>query len=103
MHNLNHILSNRNTLYCFLAIVALMPRIIIVLAIGDNPLQLDEVEYDRIAWNLSEGKGFSWFFELPCTFRAPLYPSLLGAIRFYAKKQEHLECSALVIYDDGDP
>lgn len=61
-------------------LLAALPRLALVLLIGDAPLKLDEIEYDRIAWNLSSGLGFTWFFDLPTTFRPPGYPAFLAVI-----------------------
>lgn len=61
-------------------LLALLPRLLVVIALGDAPLNLDEIEYDRIAWNLSEGLGYTWFFELPTTYRSPGYPGLLALV-----------------------
>lgn len=61
-------------------LIALIPRLIFVLATGKAPLSLDEIEYDHIAWYLSEGKGFLWFLGVECTYRPPLFPFLLSII-----------------------
>ncbi len=61
-------------------LLAAVPRLALVMLIGDVPLKLDEIEYDRIAWNLSSGLGFTWFFDLPSTFRPPGYPAFLAVI-----------------------
>lgn len=61
-------------------LLALVPRLAVVLLLGEAPLSLDEIEYDRIAWNLSDGYGYTWFFELPTTFRPPGYPAFLAFV-----------------------
>ena len=39
----------------------------------------DAIDYDRIAWNLHQGKGFSRDGVVPAVDRPPLYPALLAA------------------------
>ncbi len=68
----------------FLYLLALIPRLIFVAIAGQGPLSLDEIEYDRIAWYLSEGEGFLWYFGLECTFRPPVYAAFIGLIYFIA-------------------
>lgn len=69
-----------NKYLILIGLIALTPRLLFVIFAGHSPLQLDEIEYDRIAWNLVEGKGYTWFFNIPCTFRSPGYPSFLAVI-----------------------
>ncbi|SDT98949.1 glycosyltransferase family 39 protein [Halopseudomonas salegens] len=61
-------------------LLALALRLAITMNLGHLPLSLDEIEYDRIAWNLSEGFGFTGFFDLPTTYRPPGYPALLSLV-----------------------
>jgi 4-amino-4-deoxy-L-arabinose transferase-like glycosyltransferase len=63
-----------------LYVVGLVPRLAFVLATGSVPLALDEIEYDRLAWSLAEGRGYTSFFGIESTFRPPGYPLFLAAV-----------------------
>lgn len=60
--------------------LGLLPRVAFVAATGTVPLSLDEIEYDRLAWSLAEGRGYTSFFGIESTFRPPGYPLFLAAI-----------------------
>lgn len=64
----------------FLFALGLIPRLIVVLLLGQSPLGVDEVEYDLIAANLASGQGYSWYMGLPTAFRPPGYVFFLSAI-----------------------
>jgi 4-amino-4-deoxy-L-arabinose transferase-like glycosyltransferase len=61
-------------------LVALAPRLALVLAAGHAPPGYDEQEYDIIAQCLAAGKGFCWYYDLPTAFRPPGYPFALAAV-----------------------
>lgn len=69
-------------IYCLVILygICLLPRLLFVLVVGETPLTLDEIEYDRLAWSLSEGLGYVSFFGLESTFRPPGYPLFLAGI-----------------------
>lgn len=48
-----------------------------------DPLHADARDYDRIAWNLVRGYGFSEYPPKPSSFRAPLYPLFLAVVYFF--------------------
>lgn len=68
----------------FIYFLALIPRLLFVALTGQAPLSLDEIEYDRIAWSLSSGEGYRWYFGMECTYRPPVYPAFLAAIYWIA-------------------
>lgn len=61
-------------------LVALAPRLAFVLVAGHSPPGVDEVEYDLIARNLIDGRGFCWYNYLPTSFRPPGYPWFLAGV-----------------------
>lgn len=42
----------------------------------------DAVEYDKIGWNIAQGRGFSLDGKSPTAIRGPIYPYFLAAIYF---------------------
>ncbi|MDX1695125.1 MAG: glycosyltransferase family 39 protein [Ketobacteraceae bacterium] len=85
-HGMGSTIRNFSTLQdiVFIYCLALIPRLLFVILTGQAELSLDEIEYDRIAWYLSEGEGYRWYFGLECTYRPPVYPAFLAAIYWIA-------------------
>ena len=63
---------------CIVA-VAILVRIAVLVALGDLPLRADEVQYQELAVNLVEGRGFALDDRLT-SWRPPLYPFALAAV-----------------------
>lgn len=59
---------------------ALALRLAFVLAVPQQPVIGDAVDYDTIGWNLASGEGFSMQAGVPTAKRPPLYPVFLAAV-----------------------
>ena len=59
--------------------VAVIVRLVLLLPMGDLDLAMDELQYQEIAVNLAEGRGFA-LNDKPTSWRPPLYPFLLSLV-----------------------
>jgi 4-amino-4-deoxy-L-arabinose transferase-like glycosyltransferase len=61
-------------------ILALTTRLFYALVFTHAPLSTDSKDYDILALQISQGKGYVNLSNEPTAFRAPVYPLFLGAI-----------------------
>jgi 4-amino-4-deoxy-L-arabinose transferase-like glycosyltransferase len=71
----------RRTLFCLL-LSAVLIRLFCVLAFpglfsGD---WMDSVRYERVAFNINVGRGFSEYYGIPTAFVGPVYPYFLAGV-----------------------
>jgi 4-amino-4-deoxy-L-arabinose transferase-like glycosyltransferase len=71
--------ANRTSLAWALVLVALAVRLIYAVSLPIAPTK-DAADYDRLAWNLVEGRGFTSDGVNPTAFRPPLFPFFLAGV-----------------------
>jgi 4-amino-4-deoxy-L-arabinose transferase-like glycosyltransferase len=59
--------------------LAVVVRLALLLPMDDLKLAMDELQYQEIAVNLAEGRGFM-LYEKPTSWRPPLYPFVLSLV-----------------------
>ncbi|CAB1064638.1 hypothetical protein D1BOALGB6SA_9434 [Olavius sp. associated proteobacterium Delta 1] len=62
--------------------LALLLRLVFVVAVLSGPLETDALDYDTLGWKLSQGKGYVNSTGQPTAYRPPVYPLLLGGIYY---------------------
>ena len=80
MSSRTFILKNKDILILFL--LALSVRLIYILFFTQFPLMKDDLQYNVIAKNILDGRGFSYDSINPTAARGPLYPLFLAATYF---------------------
>ncbi len=70
-------------------LLSLAVRLAYVAFVPAEPLKADAIHYDTIAWNLSQGNGYSNQAGEPTAFRPPAYPLFLAGI--YSVAGRHLD------------
>jgi 4-amino-4-deoxy-L-arabinose transferase-like glycosyltransferase len=69
-------------------VVALTLRLVPVFLTVDMGIALDDMfQYDALAESIMEGRGYTWYGDIPTAFRAPLYPLFLALIYFLFGRQ----------------
>lgn len=58
---------------------AALVRLVLLLAFHDLELRMDEIQYQELAVNLAQGRGFV-LGERPTSWRPPLYPAVLAGL-----------------------
>jgi 4-amino-4-deoxy-L-arabinose transferase-like glycosyltransferase len=59
--------------------VAVIVRLVLLIPMGDLSLAMDELQYQELAVNLAEGRGFM-LNDTPTSWRPPLYPFVLSVV-----------------------
>jgi hypothetical protein len=65
--------------FLWLLAIAVLVRLALLVPMDDLKLAMDELQYQEIAANLAEGRGFM-LYEKPTSWRPPLYPFVLSIV-----------------------
>jgi 4-amino-4-deoxy-L-arabinose transferase-like glycosyltransferase len=65
--------------FLWLLAIAALVRLALLVPMDDLKLAMDELQYQEIAANLAEGRGFM-LYEKPTSWRPPLYPFVLSIV-----------------------